>query len=86
MKIVTQYSIEELKKELIDPLKEDLIRLGAQREPETLLTRKEAAKFLGITIQTLHDWTKRKFVKAGRIGNRVYFKKSDLVNAIENGN
>ena len=82
--IITQYSMEDLKKELIEPLKEELKRLEATKDPEILLSRKEAAKFLGITLVTLHDWTKRKFVIAGRIGNRVYFKKSDLINAIEN--
>lgn len=86
MNIITQYSIEDLKRELIEPLQKDLKRIEANKDPEILLSRKEAAKFLGITLVTLHDWTKRKFVISGRIGNRVYFKKSNLINAIENQN
>ena len=86
MNIITQYSIEDLKRELIEPLQDALKRIEANKDPETLLSRKEAAKFLGITLVTLHDWTKRKFVISGRIGNRVFYKRSSLIMAIENEN
>ena len=56
--------------------------LKAQHTPETVLSRKDAAKFLGVTLVTLHDWTKRGLVDCGRIGVRVFYKKSELINAI----
>lgn len=56
--------------------------LKAQHTPETVLSRREAAKFLGITLVTLRDWTKRGLLKSGNIGSRVFYKKSDLINAI----
>jgi len=86
MNIITQYSIEDLKRELIEPLQDALKRIEANKDPEILLSRKEAAKFLGITTVTLSDWTKRKFVISGRIGNRVFYKRSSLINAIDNEN
>lgn len=56
--------------------------LEVQHTPETLLSRKDAAKFLSITLVTLNDWTKRGLVDCGRIGNRVYYKRSSLIKAI----
>ena len=49
---------------------------------ETLLTRKQAAEFLNVTFATLNDWTKRGLVECGRISTRVYYKRSNLINAI----
>jgi len=81
--IMTSYSIDELRTQLIEPLAKDLQELRTHnQEPETVLSRKEAAKFLGVTLVTLHDWTKRGLIDCGRIGVRVFYKKSELLNAI----
>lgn len=57
--------------------------LKDQKDPEEVFSRKEAAKFLGITLVTLRDWTKRGLLKSGNIGSRVFYKKSDLLKAIK---
>ncbi len=80
--LLSQFTIDELRTQLIDPLQKDLQALKRQPEPEVLLPRIDAAKFLNVTLVTLNDWTKRGFVKSGKIGHRVYYKKSDLINAI----
>lgn len=52
-------------------------RLTAKEEEEELLTRQEAAKFLNISLPTLH-----KITQAGlpfhRVGNKIRYKKGDL--------
>ena len=48
----------------------------------TLLTRKDTAKFLRISLPTLHDWTKNGIVKAHRIGNRVLYKQDEVTQAL----
>ena len=64
--IMTSYSIDELRTQLIEPLAKDLQELRTHnQEPETVLSRKEAAKFLGVTLVTLHDWTKRGLIDCG---------------------
>ena len=55
-----------------------------QKAPATdeLLTRKETAKRLNITLATLHQYTLSGKIAANRIGNRVLYKESDLQNAL----
>lgn len=48
-----------------------------------LYTRKEVAKMLGISLPTLHEWTKGGSIKAHRIGTRVRYKEKDVKNALK---
>tara|TARA_B110000238_G_C16120649_1_gene436977 strand:+ start:1832 stop:2098 length:267 start_codon:yes stop_codon:yes gene_type:complete len=80
--IMTTFSIEQLRDELTEPIKGLLTEKKV--ESEELLTRKQAAKFLNVTLVTLDDWTKRAFIEGGRIGTRVYYKKSNLIKAVDN--
>jgi hypothetical protein len=71
--------------EEISEMKRLFIEKQEQRsteQNETLLTRKQAAEFLNVTFATLNDWTKRGLVECGRISTRVYYKRSNLINAI----
>ena len=47
------------------------------------LSRKEVAALLKITLQTLHDWTKYGYLKKYKIGSRVLYKKSEVIEALE---
>ena len=51
-------------------------------EDSDMLTRKQTAKFLCISLPTLHDWTKEGLIRAYRIGNRVLYKKEDVNQAL----
>lgn len=53
---------------------------------ETLLTREETAKLLSVSLVTLWDWTKKDIVPAYRIGNKVRYKKSEVLNALQQMN
>lgn len=46
------------------------------------LSRKEAAKLLGVSLPTLHDWTKSGKIPGHRIGTRVRYIKSELENSL----
>lgn len=50
---------------------------------ETLLTRDEACEFLKINSSTLWAWSNKKRVKAYGIGSRIYYKKSELMEALK---
>ena len=53
-----------------------------EREKLTLLSRKDTAKLLCISLPTLHDWTKTGVVKAHRIGNRILYKLEEVNQAL----
>jgi len=53
---------------------------------ETFLTRKETASFFSISLFTVHDWMKKGIIKPYKAGNRTYFKKSELVEVLNNSN
>lgn len=53
-------------------------------EPETvLITRQQVAEYIGISLPTLHAWTKSGTLKAYRIGNKVRYKKNEVLEALQ---
>jgi excisionase family DNA binding protein len=69
-----------LEKLLDDKLKQYFGSAGAKHTNTDiqLLSRKEAAKVLGISLVTLNEWTKNGLVIAHKVGTKVYYKKTDL--------
>lgn len=47
-----------------------------------LLTRNETAKYLGVSLPTLNDWTKNGVILGYRIAGRVRYKRPDIENAL----
>lgn len=64
----------------------ELQKAVAPQPETTLLTRKEVAKMLGISLPTLHSWVKNGTIQAYRIGNKVRFKKSEVLEALQSIN
>lgn len=71
-----QVKIEEILHKQICNLKTN------KEEGIELLTREEAAKFLRVSYMTLHNWAKHNILTPNKIGTRVYYKKSDIENAM----
>lgn len=63
----------ELKTLIAEAVKEQFSELFSQnKEPDTRLrTRREVAGMLGVSLPTLHTWTKEGVIKAVRIGQSV---------------
>lgn len=59
-----------------------LEQLQQKKHQEQLLTRTETAKYLKVDISTLHNWTKKGKLKAYGLGNRVYYKKDEIEEAL----
>lgn len=51
-------------------------------EEDELLTRNETCEFLKIDSSTLWAWTKKGKVISYGIGNRVYYKKAELLECL----
>jgi len=80
--ILSPITIEDFKTALSDivrsELKSELQLLKPSPKPDDLLTRKETASLLGVSLHTLHDWTISGKVPAYRIGSRVRYKRSEI--------
>ncbi|MES2432184.1 MAG: helix-turn-helix domain-containing protein [Bacteroidota bacterium] len=48
------------------------------KTPTEYLTRTEAAQLLKCDLSTIHNWTKKGKLKPYGIGNRVYYKRSEI--------
>ncbi|WP_412987659.1 helix-turn-helix domain-containing protein [Pontimicrobium sp. IMCC45349] len=48
------------------------------KKPIELLSRQETAEYLKINITTLWNWTNKGKLNAYGIGNRVYYKRSEI--------
>lgn len=46
------------------------------------LEQYEAAKFLGVTIQTLIRWKKENLIPYYQVGKRIFYIKSELLDAL----
>lgn len=82
MSNVILISPEQLQDMIRETLQNEIAPL-LQRTPETkqdpdLLTRKQTASLLGVTLPTLHAWTKQGKITGYRIGTTVRYKKDEL--------
>ena len=86
--VFTSFNATDFKSMLQEAVKEavksEFDRLGSQ-PPESqkqFLTRKEAALLLGVTITTLHTWSKSGVVPCHKVGTRIRYRFNDLQNAL----
>lgn len=55
-------------------------------DQDILLTREETSKLLSVSLVTLWDWTRKDIIPAYRIGNKVRYKKNEVLNALQQMN
>lgn len=75
--------ITEIKNALIPELREQLAKDFQPKQPTEYLTRKEVCELLSIDLSSLHRWRKEGTLTAYGIGNRVYFKRSEIDELID---
>jgi excisionase family DNA binding protein len=80
-----QITPEQLQDAIITGVKEQIEGLKKSfqpRNPTEYLTRNEVKELLQIDLSTVHNWTKKGKLKAYGIGNRIYYKRSEIENSI----
>ena len=55
-------------------------------DEETLVSRQEAASLFGVSLVTIWDWQRKNIIFGYRIGNKILFKKSELLNSLKKTN
>lgn len=59
--------------------KTDLITNTTSNPEEDKLTQKEASELLGVTVQCIIKWKKKKLIPYYQIGRSVFFSKKELL-------
>lgn len=77
-----QQMIDKSVKNQIDTLKKEF----APKEPNEFLSRSETMALLKISAFCLHNWMNKGILKPYKVGNRTYFKRSDIEDKILNSN
>src|SRR4030095_7893072 len=80
--ILTPITLEQLKSEITGALKKEITilveSLNCSKQEDELITRKQAAKLLGVSLVTINDWTKTGKITGYRIASRIRYKKSEV--------
>ena len=77
--------LEEFRDELLLDVKKQLEAISKNlhsNKQEELLTRKQTAELLKINLATLWSWTRSNKIKSVGIGNRVYYRYSDIQDSL----
>lgn len=87
--IIPQDDIVKQFKTIGDTLAKILTRLevkenGSSKVDVKYLTRKETARLLKISLPTLTSYVKKNLIPVHRIGSRVLFLKSEVLEAVKN--
>lgn len=70
----------------VETLINGLVTKMQTNNPDTLLTPEETAKMLSISLVTLWSWRKKDIIQGHRIGNKVRYKKSEILLALQQMN
>ena len=57
--------------------------MGNTPPADELLSIREAATLLGVTVQSVHDWKRRGMLRYHKLGSRSYIKRSDITAALQ---
>lgn len=50
--------------------------------PLNYITRRDVATLFHVTLTTVHDWTRKGILQAYKVGNRVFYKRVEVENAL----
>lgn len=93
MKKIELYNLspEDLSKLIQSNIKPELERIIAEHikgglHKKEFISRKETADFFEVSLVCIHDWVKKGIIKPYKMGNRTYFKYSELIETLLNSN
>jgi len=82
-------TVDDLKSDLLNGVHETLRDFTSKfqaKNDDKLLTREETAEMLSVSLVTLWKWTRDDIIPAYRIGNRVRYKKGEVLQAMQKMN
>jgi len=82
-------NITDFRKEIMSSVSivfKDILNSLQVTDNVVLLSREETSKLLSVSLVTLWDWTRKDIIPAYRIGNKVRYKKSEVLSALKQMN
>lgn len=76
---------ENVKRQLQEFLNEPKIN-PIETDQKELITRKEAAELLKVSLVTIHEWCNNDLLRMYKLGNRSYFKRSEILEKLFDSN
>lgn len=85
---IHEITSQDLLKTIRSCIKEEFRTIQTRKGDEDIvwLTRNEAAKYFGVSLVTIYNWTKEGILTSYKISNRLRFKKSELQDILLNSN
>ena len=83
---ITEVTIDELADAVPDKLMfkiENYLKELSKKQNDEILTRQEVADYLRISLVTIHSWNKHGILNPIRMGNRIFYKKQDILDVLE---
>lgn len=80
---------QKLRAEIREDIRRELQELSKNftaKEPTLWITRKEVSDLIGVSLVTIHNWSKEGVINPYKIGNRVRFKKTEIEKILLNSN
>lgn len=77
---------DEVNKPVLDIINrgfEKILKEFQPKKPTEFLTRNDVKDLLKVDLSTIHNWTKRGKLKAYGLGNRVYYRRDEVEQAIK---
>jgi hypothetical protein len=73
--------------EKLEGLEKQIRELQNQNKPapqnnSDFISRKEVAEIFKISIVTAHEWSSKGILRTYKIGNRIFYKRSEIENAL----
>lgn len=85
--ILSGISFDQLQDSIRTTVRNEVEKIftGLQKISPTpeLITRKETAHLLGISLPTLNEWTKNGVLPAQRIGTRIRYNRADVYSSLK---
>lgn len=75
--------ISELKNLINESVSNAFSQIPQQKEEEILLKQKDVAKLFSVSLVTINAWMKTGKLPYHRINSRIFFKKSEVLEALQ---
>ena len=81
--LLVTLNVNDLRGIISESISSALSKLPQAKEEDSLLRRKDVAKLFSVSLVTIADWMKTGRLPYHRINSRIFFKKSEVLDAMQ---